>query len=77
MRWWRKMLALFGRTRPSPEGAAAVAAADASHRIAVERREQMALLRAEADVLAAEVRAHNKSNHFDSWLQEVIRQNMR
>lgn len=69
---WRALWP-FGHHSSSAEAAAAVRAATRSHTVAVADRDRMAHLRIEADAAAAEVRAHNTANHFDTWLQEVIR----
>jgi Zn-dependent M28 family amino/carboxypeptidase len=76
MGWWRQVRARFAPQRDS-EAAAAFAAARRSHDEAVGRRQAMTALREQADEVTAEIRAHNVSNHFDTWLQDVIRNNMR
>lgn len=73
MRWWQKMRALFSRARPGTAATAAVAAANESHRKAVDQRDKMALLRAEADEVTAAIKAHNAANRYDDFLARVIR----
>ncbi len=73
MRAWLRI----GRRTSSPEAADAVQAADLSRRTALSDRDQMAHLRVQADQAAAEARAHNTANHFDTWLQQVVREGRR
>jgi hypothetical protein len=72
MGWLKRMRAAF-LPRRGHEASAAVAAANESHDKAVGQRDAMTRLRAEADEIRAEVRAHNEANRFDDFLLRVMR----
>jgi flavin-dependent dehydrogenase len=70
---WAKMLELlpFRRT-DTAESAAAIERAEQSCVTARADLDQASQLRAEAEEAAAEVRAHNRANMFDDFLQRVM-----
>ena len=74
MSWTRMLRELwpFGSPAPSEAAANAVRAAEASLMRAHADKRLAAELRVEAELARAQVRAHNKANRFDRWLQEVI-----
>jgi len=71
-KWWTRILSKI-RPRRGQEAAQAVEAATESHRHAVSDRTAMARLRVQADEVTSKLRAHNEANHFDTWLQKVMR----
>jgi predicted xylose isomerase-like sugar epimerase len=71
-RWWARILSMI-RPRRGHEAAQAVEAANESHRHAVSDKTAMAQLRVQADEVTVKLRAHNEANHFDTWLQQVMR----
>ena len=74
MRWWKKLRALwpFGPI-PSHEAVAAQQAASLSQMRAQDARVRAAAQRAEAEEVARTIRAHNTANHYDNFLQRIVR----
>jgi hypothetical protein len=68
---WRRLWP-FGHQRPSPEATAAVESAERSKAQAHNDRVRAAAVRALADQLAAEVKAHNTANRYDDFLRRVV-----
>lgn len=63
----------FGGQPISHEAVAAQQAASLSQLRAQDDRVRAAAQRAVAEELAASIRAHNSANHYDNFLQRVIR----
>lgn len=75
MRWWKKLRTLWLFTGPciSHEAVAAQQAATISQARAQDARIRAAAQRAAAEEVAATLRAHNTANHYDSFLQRIVR----
>ncbi len=73
---WRKILRVLWPFRGNPvshEAVAAQQAASLSQVRAQHDRVRAAAQRAVAEELADSIRAHNSANHYDLFLQRVIR----